>query len=152
MVVNKPPLGWNSWNTYAEKIDEALILESARALKESGLADAGYNYVVIDDCWALHERGKDGKLVKKNKKFPRGMKVLADEIHALYKGLKKSDRDTLRQILRSVPDRVHTILPGLAILKEILDAYQVSTVTVSACGVREGYLLQRVMGVDSHAS
>ena len=40
MVVNKPPLGWNSWNTYAEKIDEALILESARALKESGLADA----------------------------------------------------------------------------------------------------------------
>lgn len=36
MVVNKPPLGWNSWNTYAEKIDEALILESARALKESG--------------------------------------------------------------------------------------------------------------------
>ena len=78
--------------------------------------------------------------------------IPAAEIHALYKGLKKSDRDTLRQILRSVPDRVHTILPGLAILKEILDAYQVSTVTVSACGVREGYLLQRVMGVDSHAS
>ena len=86
MVVNKPPMGWNSWNTYAEKIDEALILESARALKESGLADAGYNYVVIDDCWALHERGKDGKLVPDPEKFPRGMKALADEIHAL--GLK----------------------------------------------------------------
>nr|WP_300167728.1 phosphatase [uncultured Flavonifractor sp.] len=83
---------------------------------------------------------------------PDNKVIPADEIHALYKGLKKSDRDTLRQILRSVPDRVHTILPGLAILKEILDAYQVSTVTVSACGVREGYLLQRVMGVDSHAS
>lgn len=83
---------------------------------------------------------------------PDNKVIPADEIHALYKGLKKSDRDTLRQILRSVPDRVHTILPGLAILKEILDAYQVSTVTVSACGVREGYLLRRVMGVDSHAS
>ncbi|WP_297197002.1 phosphatase [uncultured Flavonifractor sp.] len=83
---------------------------------------------------------------------PDNKVIPADEIYALYKGLKKSDRDTLRQILRSVPDRVHTILPGLAILKEILDAYQVSTVTVSACGVREGYLLQRVMGVDSHAS
>ena len=83
---------------------------------------------------------------------PDNKVIPADEIYALYTGLKKSDRDTLRQILRSVPDRVHTILPGLAILKEILDAYQVSTVTVSACGVREGYLLQRVMGVDSHAS
>lgn len=82
---------------------------------------------------------------------PDNKVIPADEIHALYKGLKKSDRDTLRQILRSVPDRVHTILPGLAILKEILDAYQVSTVTVSACGVREGYLLNRVMGVDGHA-
>ena len=75
--------------------------------------------------------------------------IPAGEIHALYKGLKKGDQDTLRQILRSVPDRVHTILPGLAILTAILDAYQVSTVSVSACGVREGYLLRRVMEVAS---
>ena len=86
MIVNKPPMGWNSWNTYAENIDEALILESARALKESGLAQAGYKYVVIDDCWALKERGKDGKLVPDPAKFPRGMKALADDIHAM--GLK----------------------------------------------------------------
>lgn len=76
--------------------------------------------------------------------------IPAGEIHSLYKDLKKGDQGTLRQILRSVPDRVHTILPGLAILKSILDAYQVSTVSVSACGVREGYLLRRVMGVTSH--
>ena len=76
--------------------------------------------------------------------------IPAGEIHALYKGLKKSDQDTLRQILRSVPDRVHTILPGLAILTAILDAYEVSTVSVSACGVREGYLLRRVMEGTSH--
>lgn len=73
--------------------------------------------------------------------------IPAGEIRALYKGLKKGDQNTLRQILRSVPDRVHTILPGLAILTAILDAYEVSTVSVSACGVREGYLLRRVMEV-----
>lgn len=76
--------------------------------------------------------------------------IPAGEIRALYKGLKKGDQDTLRQILRSVPDRVHTILPGLAILTAILDAYEVSTVSVSACGVREGYLLRRVMEGTSH--
>ena len=73
------------------------------------------------------------------------------EIKALYKDLKKGDQDTLRQILRSVPDRVHTILPGLAILTAVLRAYEVETVSVSTCGVREGYLLNRVMGVkESH--
>ena len=76
--------------------------------------------------------------------------IPAGEIRALYKGLKKGDQDTLRQILRSVPDRVHTILPGLAILTAILDAYEVSTVSVSTCGVREGYLLRRVMEGTSH--
>ena len=73
--------------------------------------------------------------------------IPAGEIHALYKGLKKGDQDTLRQILRSVPDRVHTILPGLAILTAVLNAYEVETVSVSTCGVRDGYLLNRVMGV-----
>ena len=71
------------------------------------------------------------------------------EIRSLYKDLKKGDRDTLRQILRSVPDRVHTILPGLAILTAVLRAYQVETVSVSTCGVREGYLLNRVIGVNN---
>ncbi|MCI7474325.1 MAG: phosphatase [Clostridiales bacterium] len=76
--------------------------------------------------------------------------IPAEEIHALYKGLKKGNQDTLRQILRSAPDRAHTILSGLAILTAILDAYEVSTVLVSACGVREGYLLRRVMEGTSH--
>ena len=77
--------------------------------------------------------------------------IPAEEIKSLYKDLKKGDQDTLRQILRSVPDRVHTILPGLAILTAVLRVYRVETVSVSACGVREGYLLNRVMGVnDQH--
>ena len=76
--------------------------------------------------------------------------IPAGEIRSLYKDLKKGDRATLRQILRSVPDRVHTILPGLVILNQVLKRCQVETVSVSACGVREGYLLHRVMGVELH--
>lgn len=71
--------------------------------------------------------------------------IPAAEIHALYKGLKKGDKGTLRQILRSTPDRVHTILPGLIILTSILNVYEIETVSVSTCGVREGYLLERVI-------
>ena len=81
---------------------------------------------------------------------PDNRLIPAGEIHQLYKDLKKGDQSTLRQILRSVPDRVHTILPGLAILTGILNAYQVETVSVSACGVREGYLLQRVIGGNQY--
>ena len=71
--------------------------------------------------------------------------IPAEEIRRLYKGLKKGDKHTLQQILRSTPDRVHTILPGLIILTTVMDAYGVETVSVSTCGVREGYLLDRVM-------
>ena len=73
--------------------------------------------------------------------------IPASELKALYKDLKKGDRGTLRLILQSVPERVHTILPGLAILTAVIKAYQVETVSVSSCGVREGFLLDRVMGV-----
>lgn len=86
MIKHLPPMGWNSWNTFASEIDEKLILASADALVSSGLKDAGYEYVVIDDCWALRERGKDGKLIPDPDKFPHGMKYLSDRIHE--KGLK----------------------------------------------------------------
>lgn len=86
MVHNLPPMGWNTWNTFAENINEELVLQSADALIASGLHDVGYEYVVIDDCWALRERGTDGRLVPDPKKFPHGMKYVADYIHK--KGLK----------------------------------------------------------------
>lgn len=86
MVKNTPPMGWNTWNTFAKDINEELILQSADALISAGLKDAGYQYVVIDDCWALRERGKDGKLVPDPEKFPHGMKFVADELHR--RGLK----------------------------------------------------------------
>lgn len=81
-----PALGWNSWNTFTWDIDETLIKEVADCFVEKGYKDAGYEYIVIDDCWSLRERDKDGNLVADPKKFPNGMKAVADYIHA--KGLK----------------------------------------------------------------
>ena len=81
-----PPMGWNSWNTFAKEVDEKVVMESADILVESGLLDCGYNYLVIDDCWAMKERDENGKLVPDPKKFPNGMKYVADYVHS--KGLK----------------------------------------------------------------
>ncbi|MDR2525242.1 MAG: alpha-galactosidase [Oscillospiraceae bacterium] len=86
MLAKTPPLGWNSWNTFAENITEDLLMETADAMISSGLKDAGYEYVVIDDCWSLRQRGADGRLIADPEKFPHGMKYLADYIHS--KGLK----------------------------------------------------------------
>lgn len=80
------PMGWNSWNTFGENINEELIKKTADIMAESGLLEAGYEYLVIDDCWSLRQRDKDGKLVADPEKFPSGMKALADYIHS--KGLK----------------------------------------------------------------
>lgn len=86
MIVTKPPMGWNSWNMFGANISDALIRESADALVESGLREAGYEYIVIDDCWSLLERDAEGRLVPDPEKFPAGMKDLADYVHS--KGLK----------------------------------------------------------------
>lgn len=81
-----PALGWNSWNTFTWDINEALIRETADCFVEQGYQKAGYEYIVIDDCWSLKERDENGKLVADPEKFPSGMKALADYIHE--KGLK----------------------------------------------------------------
>jgi len=79
-------MGWNSWNTFGDKVCEKVVLETADALVSTGLKDAGYHYVVIDDCWSLRERDQDGKIAADPAKFPRGMKYVSDYIHG--KGLK----------------------------------------------------------------
>ncbi len=86
MYIQKPPMGWNTWNTFGNNINEQLIMESADAMVDTGLLDAGYEYIVIDDMWSLKERDSEGKLVPDPEKFPHGMKYLADYIH--NKGLK----------------------------------------------------------------
>ena len=85
MIAKKPPMGWNSWNTFGDKINEQLIKEMTDRIVEDGYRDLGYEYVIIDDCWSLRER-VDGKLVADPALFPNGMKALADYIHS--KGLK----------------------------------------------------------------
>ncbi len=79
-------MGWNSWNTFGQSISEQLIYEIADVMVKEGYKDAGYEYVVIDDCWALKERGSDGNLVPDPAKFPHGIKPIADYLHS--KGLK----------------------------------------------------------------
>ncbi len=78
-----PPMGWNSWNTFGSNISDELIRETARTMREKGYLDAGYEYIVIDDCWSLRERDENGRLVPDPAKFPHGMKALADYVHSL---------------------------------------------------------------------
>lgn len=80
-----PPMGWNSWNRFGCKIDEAVIRREADAMVDSGLAGAGYAYVIVDDCWH-GERDAHGDIQPDPKRFPSGIKALADYVHA--KGLK----------------------------------------------------------------
>ena len=80
-----PPMGWNSWNRFACNIDEQLIRSTADALASSGMKDAGYEYLIIDDCWH-GERDARGDIQPDPKRFPSGIKALADYVHS--KGLK----------------------------------------------------------------
>jgi len=81
-----PPLGWNSWNTFGCNISESLIRQAADAMVSSGMRDAGYRYIVVDDCWFDPQRDAQGNLRGDPTRFPSGMKALGDYIHG--KGLK----------------------------------------------------------------
>jgi len=84
-VARTPPMGWNSWNHFGCDVSAQLIRETADAMAANGLRDAGYQYVVIDDCWQV-ARDARGRLVADSVRFPGGMKPLADYVHA--RGLK----------------------------------------------------------------
>jgi alpha-galactosidase len=79
----RPPMGWNSWNYFRNKVDDAAVRAQAEAMVSSGMRDAGYTYINIDDTW---EGDRDAKgNIHTNSKFP-DMKALADFVHS--KGLK----------------------------------------------------------------
>jgi len=84
-LAKTPPMGWNSWNKYHCDVSETLIMQMADAMISSGMKDAGYEYIVIDDCWQV-SRDEKGDIVIDKDRFPHGMKYLADYIHS--KGLK----------------------------------------------------------------
>ncbi|MFI6038067.1 RICIN domain-containing protein [Streptomyces sp. NPDC051315] len=84
--VTPPPMGWASWNSFASSIDYNVIKQQADALVSSGMADAGYKYVNLDDGWWQGDRDANGNIVVDENLFPGGMKAMADYIHS--KGLK----------------------------------------------------------------
>ena len=86
MIINKPPMGWNSWNTFGDQINEKVICDMADKIVELGLKDVGYEYIVIDDCWSLRQRDENDRIVADPALFPNGMRAVADYVHS--RGLK----------------------------------------------------------------
>jgi alpha-galactosidase len=84
-LAKTPPMGWNTWNKFQCNVDEKLIRQTADALVSSGMKDAGYQYIIIDDCWQV-KRDSLGFIQPDPDRFPSGMKALADYVHS--KGLK----------------------------------------------------------------
>lgn len=78
--------GWNTWNTFKSNISESLIENTASALVSTGLAQAGYEYVVIDEGWQAYTRDSNGRQQANSTTFPSGISGLAKYIHKL--GLK----------------------------------------------------------------
>ncbi|MCB0034334.1 MAG: glycoside hydrolase family 27 protein [Anaerolineales bacterium] len=84
-LAQTPPMGWNSWNMFGGTLNAALIKQTADAFVSTGLRDAGYTYIVIDDLWQQPER-VNGRLAADPQKFPEGIKAIADYVHE--RGLK----------------------------------------------------------------
>lgn len=80
-----PPMGFNTWNRFGCNVSDDLVRGMADAMAKSGMKDAGYQYVVIDDCWQV-SRDANGNIVADAQRFPNGIKPLADYVHSL--GLK----------------------------------------------------------------
>jgi len=85
LLAATPPMGFNTWNKFHCDVSEELVRGIADAMVSSGMRDAGYEYLVIDDCWQV-DRGEDGIIVADPERFPSGMKTLADYVHE--RGLK----------------------------------------------------------------
>jgi len=83
-LAKTPPMGWNSWNKFAGRVDDATVRSIADAMASNGMKEAGYVYINIDDTWEGEQRDANGNITT-NKKFP-DMKALADYVHS--KGLK----------------------------------------------------------------
>ncbi len=84
-LAKTPPMGWNSWGKFGCDISEKLIKEIADSMATNGMRDAGYNYVIVDDCWQV-ARDSIGNILCDKERFPSGIKALAEYVHA--RGLK----------------------------------------------------------------
>ena len=111
----------------------ALLGEAKETPQPCLLGVGGTIRAVVGLCNALTGAGADNLI------------VTAGQVQELYTVLSAADKAALRLILKVAPDRVHTVLPGLVIIREIINRYGVQKLTMSATGVREGYLVSRVM-------
>lgn len=80
-----PPMGWNSWNFFEQRVSDKLLREISEAMVANGMKNAGYEYIIIDDHWT-QGRDKKNRLVADSIRFPNGIKAVADYVHS--KGLK----------------------------------------------------------------
>lgn len=78
-----PPMGWSSWNTFRNRIDENLIYDTAVAMKEKGLVDVGYHFVNIDDNWVDNARDDEGRIQADKLTFPNGIPALVEKVNAM---------------------------------------------------------------------
>jgi alpha-galactosidase len=86
ILAKTPPMGWNSWNPFGKHVSEEVIKATADAMVSTGLKEAGFRYVVIDDIWQGGRDSVTGLLFPDPERFPSGIKALADYVHS--KGLK----------------------------------------------------------------
>ncbi|KAL4432167.1 hypothetical protein ABPG77_005929 [Micractinium sp. CCAP 211/92] len=86
LEMRKPALGFNTWNAFYRDINETLVQQQADLMVSLGLRDVGFEYLVLDDCWAEKERPADGRLIGNKRTFPSGMKAMGEYIKS--KGLK----------------------------------------------------------------
>jgi alpha-galactosidase len=84
-VGKTPPMGWNSWNKFRCRINEAIVQETTDLLVKTGLAAKGYRYVNLDDCWQIDRNETTNEIIEDKAKFPSGMGALAEYVHS--KGL-----------------------------------------------------------------
>lgn len=85
-LAQTPPMGWSSWYPFVDTINEIKIMQTADAMVRTGLRDAGYTILQLDDGWMARERDAEGRQYADKARFPHGMKFLADYLHA--RGLK----------------------------------------------------------------
>ncbi|MGW7002751.1 glycoside hydrolase family 27 protein [Streptomyces sp. NPDC054933] len=85
-LARTPPMGWNSWDTFGCNADEQIVKDTADFMASTGMRDAGYQYLTIDDCWMSRSRDAGGNLVPDPQKYPDGLAALAAYVHG--KGLK----------------------------------------------------------------
>ncbi|KAI8227752.1 Alpha-galactosidase [Colletotrichum sp. SAR 10_96] len=85
-MASQPQMGWNSWNTFKANINQSIIETTAKALVDTGLAAAGYKYLIMDEGWQADERATDGRQEFNSTRFPSGGSALVNHIHDM--GLK----------------------------------------------------------------